>query len=191
MSVTAKQAADAFTQSELIHDAATIALAVDRMADEIDRDTRHSDPVLMCVMNGGLLLTGMLMPHLAFPLRIDYLHATRYRERTTGSELIWRKQHEVPLQNETVIVIDDILDEGHTLEAIVEYCREQGAERVLSAVLVEKQRVRETSIVADYLGLKVPDRYVFGCGMDYKGYWRNADGIFAIADKSADGKSNQ
>lgn len=185
MTVTAEQAAAAFARAELIHDAATVAMAVDRMADEIDRDTRHVDPVLMCVMNGGLVLTGMLMPRLAFPLRIDYLHATRYRERTVGTELIWRKQHEVPLRNETVIIIDDILDEGHTLQAIVDYCREQGAARVLSAVLVEKERARETHIVADYLGLKVPDRYVFGCGMDYKGYWRNADGIYATVDETA------
>lgn len=183
MPVSAEQAAAALARAELIHDSAAVAQAVDRMAAEIDRDVCNNDPVLMCVMNGGLVLTGMLMLRLAFPLRIDYLHATRYRERTIGSELVWRKHHEVPLQNETVIVVDDILDEGHTLEAIVEYCRAQGVARLLTAVLIEKERDRETRIVTDYLGLKVPDRYVFGCGMDYQGYWRNANGIFAIADE--------
>ncbi len=184
MSATTAEAAAAMAQAELIHDAATVARAVDRMAEEIARDTRQADPILMCVMNGGLVLTGMLMPRLAFPLRVDYLHATRYRERTVGSDLVWRKQHEVPLRNETVVIVDDILDEGHTLDAIVAYCRAQGAARILTAVLVEKERERDADVVADYLGLKVPDRYVFGCGMDYKGYWRNADGIFATTDRA-------
>lgn len=182
MPITADQAAVAFEAAELIHDATAVQAAVIRMADAIVRDTEGSDPILMCVMNGGLVLTAMLMPLLQFPLRVDYLHATRYRERTFGTDLQWRKHHELPLAGQTVIIVDDILDEGHTLHAIAQYCREQGAARVLTAILVEKQRTRDLELKADYLGLEVPDRYVFGCGMDYKGYWRNAAGIYAAAE---------
>jgi hypoxanthine phosphoribosyltransferase len=180
MPISAAEAASALEQAELLYDGSAVQRAVDRMAAAIARDTGGQDPILMCVMNGGLVLTGMLMPRLAFPLRIDYLHATRYRERTFGTELHWRKHHELPLAAQTVVIVDDILDEGHTLEAIVAHCREQGAARVLSAVLVEKRRQREVQLRPDYLGLEVPDRYVFGCGMDYKGYWRNAAGIYAM-----------
>jgi hypoxanthine phosphoribosyltransferase len=82
-------------------------------------------------------------------------------------------------------VIDDILDEGLTLAAIVARCREEGARRVWTAVLVEKQRARAVDFTADFVGLTVPDRYVFGYGMDYKGYLRNARGIYAVADRHA------
>ncbi len=182
MPITADQAAVAFGTAELVHDATAVQAAVARMANAIVQDTKGSDPILMCVMNGGLVLTAMLMPLLQFPLRVDYLHATRYRERTFGTDLQWRKHHELPLAGQTVIIVDDILDEGHTLHAIAQYCREQGAARVLTAILVEKQRTRDLELKADYLGLEVPDRYVFGCGMDYKGYWRNAAGIYAAAE---------
>ena len=180
MPISAAEAASAMQTAELLHDPAAVAGAVERMAAAIARDTAGQDPILMCVMNGGLVLTGMLMPRLAFPLRVDYLHATRYRERTFGTELHWRKHHELPLADQVVIIVDDILDAGHTLEAIVDYCRAQGAARVLTAVLVEKLRPRAVQLRPDYLGLEVPDRYVFGCGMDYKGYWRNAAGIYAM-----------
>lgn len=156
--------------------------ALDELAAAISTDTGSKNPIFMCVMNGGLIPLGMLLPRLNFPLRVDYLHATRYRERTFGTHLEWKKHHELPLDGETVVVVDDILDEGYTLEAIVDYCRNAGAAQVFSVVLVEKQHQRGTPFEADYVGVLAPDRYLFGYGMDYKGYWRNAAGIFAIAD---------
>lgn len=81
-----------------------------------------------------------------------------------------------------MLIIDDILDEGHTLAAIVEYCRDAGAENVYTAVLLDKQHDRKAypGMRADFTGLDVEDRYIFGYGLDYKGYWRNAAGIFAL-----------
>lgn len=183
MPIDAAEAAEAFRHADLLYDAAAVEAAVDRMAVALTRDVGDADPILMCVMNGGLNLTAMLMPRLAFPLRLDYLHASRYRGRTFGTELQWRKYHELPLAGQTVVVVDDILDEGYTLDAIVRHCREQSAQRVLTAVLVEKRRQREVALRPDYLGIEVPDRYVFGYGMDYKGYWRNAAGIYAAAEQ--------
>ena len=177
-----EQAREAFDKAELIHDAGQIDLAVDRMAEAISADLADRDPILICVMNGGLVPSALLMTRLSFPLRVDYLHATRYRERTFGTDLDWKKQHELSLQGQTLLVVDDILDEGYTLEAVLDFCRCQGAADVRSAVLVEKRHQRGTDLRADYVGLEVPDRYVFGYGMDYKGYWRNAPGIFAAAD---------
>lgn len=181
MSISAEQATLAMDRSELIYSAEQVEHALDQMAAAITRDTATANPIMLSVMNGGLIPLGMLLPRLAFPLRIDYLHATRYREKTFGTDLRWKKHHELPLQDETVIVVDDILDEGYTLEAIVEHCLEAGAKKVLSAVLVEKDHQRGTPFKANYVGLKAPDLYLFGYGMDYKGYWRNAAGIYAIS----------
>jgi hypoxanthine phosphoribosyltransferase len=179
MALTAAQASEVLSRAELLFGQDSVELAMDRMAAAIANDLAQRDPLLLCVMNGGLVPTGMLMTRLHFPLRVDYLHATRYRERTAGSDLQWKKHHETDLTGRTVLVVDDILDEGHTLAAILEHCRAAGAAEVRSAVLARKQHDRGVDIKADYVALEVPDRYVFGYGMDYKGYWRNAPGIYA------------
>ncbi|WP_457673664.1 hypoxanthine-guanine phosphoribosyltransferase [Thiolapillus sp.] len=161
-----------------------VEAALDRMADEITRRAGERNPLVLAVMNGGLIPLGLLLPRLDFPLRVDYLHATRYRERTFGTDLQWKKTPECSLEGETVIIVDDILDEGHTLEAIAAYCREQGAAEVISVVLVHKLHERGNGFQADIVGLTTPDRYLFGYGMDYKGYWRNAPGIFAVEEET-------
>lgn len=155
--------------------------ALDRMADEITRDLGDELPVFYCVMNGGLITTGHLLPRLGFPLEVDYLHATRYRGKTRGGELFWRVSPEIPMAGRHVVIVDDILDEGATLAAILDYCREAGAKSISTAVLVDKNHDRKAvpGLKADYCSLEVADRYVFGFGMDIKGYWRNAPGIFA------------
>lgn len=158
-----------------------VELALDRMAAEITRDLGEKLPVFYCVMNGALITTGHLLPRLGFPLEVDYLHATRYRGGTRGGELFWRVSPEVPMAGRHVVIVDDILDEGATLAAILAYCREAGAASISTAVLVDKQHDRKAipDLKADYCSLEVADRYVFGFGMDYMGYWRNAPGIFA------------
>lgn len=155
--------------------------ALDRMAEEITRDLGDKLPVFYCVMNGGLITTGHLLTRLGFPLEVDYIHATRYRGKTRGGELFWRVSPEVPMAGRHVVIVDDILDEGATLAAILDYCREAGAASITTAVLVDKQHDRKAvpGHKADYCSLEVADRYVFGFGMDIKGYWRNAPGIFA------------
>ena len=133
-------------------------------------------------MNGGLILAGRILPRLPFPLELAYLHATRYGHAIQGTLLDWRVRPTQDLRGRTVLVLDDILDEGHTLEAIIAHLKEEGAAEVLSAVLVHKlhERKAKPGMRADFTGLDIPDRFLFGCGMDYKGYWRNAPGIYAV-----------
>lgn len=158
--------------------------AVSQMAASIKDQFEFENPILLCVMNGGLVLTGLLLKHLQFRLRLDYVHATRYRNELSGTDLQWKKEASLSLKGESVLIIDDILDEGYTLEAITNFCKEEGAAQVHSAVLVEKEHDRSNGFQADNVGLKVPDLYVFGCGMDYKGYWRNLTGIYAVSGDS-------
>ena len=133
-------------------------------------------------MNGGLIFAGKLLTHLKFPLEASYLHATRYRNQTSGGDLFWKAKPEVSFIDRHVLIIDDILDEGHTLSAIVDFCKHAGARQVHTAVLIDKEHDRKASpgLKADYAGLPCIDRYIFGYGMDYKGYWRNAAGIYAV-----------
>ncbi len=155
--------------------------ALDNMADKINAEFIDTCPVIMCVMNGGLIPTGKLLTRFNFLLHLDYLHATRYRDETTGTDVLWKAEPTIDLRGRSVLIIDDILDEGVTLQTIVEYCECRGASKVMTAVLVEKKHNRKQSkIQADFIGLEVDDHYVFGYGMDYKGYLRNAAGIFAV-----------
>lgn len=169
-------------EADLLASGAEVAAAIDRMAVEITNALHDADPVLLCVMNGGMIFAGQLLTQLVFPLQVDYVHATRYGHDTIGTHLHWTVRPQLDLKGRTVLLLDDILDEGVTLAAIAEYCRQQGAERVLMAVLVEKLHLRKVKpgMRADFFGLEVGDRFLFGYGLDYKGYWRNAPGIYAV-----------
>jgi hypoxanthine phosphoribosyltransferase len=171
------------SRSEVLHSADSVRRAVDKMAGDIAAELADKDPLLLCVMNGAVMPTGLLLERLAFPLRLDYVHATRYRGGTRGGELKWIARPRKPLAGENLLIVDDIFDEGITLEMIVEDCRARGARRVYSAVLVEKRRTRSTPYRPDFVALSVEDRYVFGCGMDFREYLRNLPGIHAVADQ--------
>lgn len=159
-----------------------VQVAIDRMALAIHAKLAESNPLLLCVLTGANMVTEQLRARLKFPLQVDSLHATRYRDGTSGSKLEWRKYPKHALSGRTVLVIDDILDEGATLEGIVEYCKSQQCQRVYTAVLVNKIHSRKLApIKADFVGLDADDFYLFGSGMDYKGYLRDAPGIFAVA----------
>lgn len=159
----------------------TVSTAFDSLAGTVTKALHDRNPLVLPVMIGGLVPAGRLITRLDFPLDIDYVHATRYRGATRGAELAWLARPQTPLEGRTVLVVDDILDEGLTLAAILEYCRDEGAEQVLSAVLVSKLHDRKPAMQeADFTGLSVPDRYVFGCGMDYQGRFRNLGGIYAV-----------
>jgi hypoxanthine phosphoribosyltransferase len=170
-----------------LHSKQEVEAVLDTMAAKITLSLESANPLLMCVMSGGLIITGCLLPRLNFPLQLDYVHATRYRNKTSGAELEWKQYPHCDLSGRTVLVLDDILDEGATLDAIAQYCRDAGAEQVLIAVLVEKKHDHKLSAIkADFVGLTAPDQYLFGYGMDYKGYLRNADGIYAVAERDLD-----
>ena len=166
--------------ADCVYDRPAVEGALDRMAAAIERDLGGGDLVVVCVMNGGLIVTAALLERLQFALRVDYMHASRYRERTRGDALHWKVEPSQDLSGKHVLIVDDILDEGYTLDAIIRFCEQANPASVRAAVLVQKQHQRGIRPRVDYVGLEVPDRYVFGYGMDYKGYWRNAPGIYAV-----------
>lgn len=171
----------AVANAELIHDPHAVQSAVANMAAEISRHLAGTNPLVVCVLNGGLMLTGWLTAKLSFPLQLDYVHATRYRGATKGGQLEWIARPRSQLAGRTVLLVDDIFDEGLTLASLVAACRELGAATVNTAVLVRKRHARAVAgLTPDFIGLEVPDRYVFGCGMDYKNYLRNLPAIYAV-----------
>ena len=179
--VTPAQAWEVFRKADCLFAEPQVEAALDNMAIAIRQQLADTNPVMVCLMNGGVVPFGKLLTRLPFPLQVDYVHATRYGARLKGGELEWIAGPFVAARDRTVLLVDDILDEGTTLAAIEARYRADGAKRVYKAVLTRKDRPRKVAIDVDFVGLEIPDRYVFGYGMDYKGYLRNAPGIYAVA----------
>lgn len=169
-------------EADCLHDAADVQAAYERLASAVSREYIGLNPLVLCVMTGGLAPTAEITRRLSFALEIDYLHATRYRGATQGGGLVWKRQPEARrIEGRHVLVIDDILDEGHTLAAIRQALLGFVPASLKVAVLVEKIHDRRApGAAAEFIGLKVEDRYVFGCGMDYKEYWRQLPAIYAV-----------
>jgi hypoxanthine phosphoribosyltransferase len=166
--------------SDLVYAQSAVEDAIGRLAKEISQDLQGKSPVVLTVMNGGLYFAGQLLPKLNFALETDYVQASRYNGETLGKELIWRVRPSDKIKGKTILLLDDILDEGHTLAAIYHQCLVLGALDVKIAVLTEKTFNTAKPIKADYIGLELPNRYVFGCGMDVYGWWRNLPEIRAL-----------
>lgn len=160
-------------RSEMVADAGTVTRTLVRLAAEITAAIGDRHPVVVMVMNGGVVVGGQLLPLLRFPLEIDYAHVGRYGHATSGGELRWIAEPHLSLRGRTVLVVDDILDEGITLAAVVERCRTLGATGIRTAVFAVKDLARPPRVEADFVGLRVPDAFVFGFGMDIEGHWRN------------------
>lgn len=156
--------------------------ALDKMAAQITVDLADKLPLVLCVMNGGLVPTASLIERLSFPLELDYIHATRYGMDTEGASLNWLSYPQTSLKDRTILVIDDIFDQGHTLQAIQKWLEQQEATSVYTATVINKLHDRKTNMTPDYIGTDVADRFLFGYGMDYKGFFRNLKGIYAIKD---------
>jgi hypoxanthine phosphoribosyltransferase len=180
--VAPEEARRLLAEAELICSAEEVAQAIDRLIAEISARLGDANPLVLTVMTGGIFFAGQLLPRLAFPLECDYLHATRYRNTTQGHDIEWIAEPRTPVAGRTVLLLDDILDEGITLAAIKQRLLAQGATECITAVLTEKQLGHAKPISAEFVGLTLPDRYVFGCGMDVKGAWRNLPEIFALKE---------
>jgi len=168
--------------SDLIASADEVQSAVQRVAGEIERALGKSYPLVLAVMGGAVVFAGQILPKLRFPLDFDYLHASRYGAGTRGGGIEWRVRPSETVRGRAVLVLDDILDHGETMAAIRRGLLELGADSVRCAVLVEKKLNQKKPITADFVGLQIPDRFVFGCGMDAKGFWRNLPEIRAMKE---------
>lgn len=165
--------------ADCLYTAAQLDAAIQNMADAINNQLSAENPLCLCVLNGAVVLTGKLLPLLTFPLNLDSVNASRYGNLTHGNEIKWLYRPATSVADRTILILDDILDHGITLAAIKQDCVTRGAKIVYSAVLVNKLIDQEKPLQADFIGVNADNRYLFGYGMDYKGYLRNAPGLFA------------
>ncbi|TBR44998.1 hypoxanthine-guanine phosphoribosyltransferase [Marinomonas agarivorans] len=182
MSTKIEELNQVLQQADCLVSEAQLNTALDKMAAAITEDLADKVPLVVCVMNGGLIPAAALLSRLTFPMELDYIHATRYGMETEGQELEWISYPQISVQNRHILIIDDIFDQGNTLQAIQEWFLQQEAEKVYSATVVNKLHNRKVDMRPDYIGIDVEDRFLFGYGMDYKGFFRNLQGIYAVKD---------
>ena len=168
--------------AELLFSESQVRSAIERMAREITANFEKRFPLLLAVMGGSVFFAGHLLPLLPFPLEFDYIHVSRYGDATSGGRIVWKVEPSENVRGRVVLALDDILDRGETLAAIRERTLARGAAAFHCAVLTEKEMAKKKPIAADFVGLRLPNRYVFGCGMDISGAWRNLPGIYAVKD---------
>ena len=183
MGLSREKAVAVLESAERLCSEADVSSAVARLAREITAAFKDSHPLVLCVMRGSVIFAGQLLPQLRFPLELDYLDVTRYGDATRGGELSWRAVPGADPRGRTVLVLDDVLDEGITLAAICERLKAAGASRVACAVFAEKDTGRPKPVRADFVGVRLPNRYVFGFGMDVSGAWRNLPEVFALKEE--------
>ena len=180
MSGVPQDVLEARLRSERVVDAQSVTHAIDRTAVRVTLELKDANPLVLCIMNGGLVYCGRLLSRLHFPLELAYAHLARYGDYTRGGALTWVAKPAYDLAGRQLLVVDDVLDDGDTLRAVCEWARAERAARVWTTVLVRKKTPRNETIDIDFTGLECPDRYLFGCGMDYRGYWRNLPDIRAL-----------
>ncbi len=171
-------------ECDLILNKRQVSQTVVKVASAIEKDFKSVNPLFLIVMNGGLLFASDVLKACPFRSSVDYIHASRYGDEMVGSMLSWYARPTSDLTGRDVLVLDDILDGGITLSGITEYCHAQGANSVTSVIFANKPIERQDGGIqhADIVGVDIPDRYVFGYGMDYKGAWRQLQEVYAVPE---------
>ena len=173
----------ALAQADLLVDRPTIDKAIAGIADAIARDYKGEVPLFLSIMHGALPFAGQLALELGArgqDAQFDYMQASRYHGES-GGELVWKHRPVSSLFGRRVLLVDDILDEGFTLQGVRDWCLEQGATDVRIAVLTVKKHDRcLDGVKADYAGIELPDRFVFGFGMDVSESLRSLPAIYAM-----------
>jgi hypoxanthine phosphoribosyltransferase len=182
MAVSIQRAREILQQAELLRSSDQVQAALQRVAQQINAKLADAHPLVLSVMGGAVVFSGQLLPLLDFPLDFDYVHVSRYGDARHGGTMHWKVEPQENVRGRVVLLLDDILDEGQTLSVLRERVLELGADKCYSAVFADKLHGRKKPIHADFVGMELPNRFVFGYGMDVEGVWRNLPAIYAVKE---------
>ena len=157
-----------------LFDEATILARLDQIAAEISADYRDRELTVIAILNGSLIFMADLLRRIPLPLKLDCLSVASYHGGLqTSGEVIFRQVALPDIEGRDVLLLDDILDSGNTLAAIREKLSTAGPRSVRVCVLLQKKKVRQRPVDADYVGFDIEDEFVVGYGLDYMERYRN------------------
>ena len=150
-----------------------IAARVREMAADIERDFAGKDLLAVALLTGTVPFLADLVRHIALPMRLDFMGVSSYGAGTSPGELVYTKELRLEARDRDVLLVDDILDTGQTLRAVIDKLNALQPRSLKTCVLLEKKSGRTESVTADYVGFEVPDEFVIGYGLDYAERYRN------------------
>lgn len=150
-----------------------LARQIDALAQRILQDYQNEEPVIVGVLNGSILFIADLIRLLPIPLCVDFIGVSSYRGKTRPGPLKTTKKLSLEVQGRRVLVVDEILDSGRTLQSVAQTLESFSPQDLRTCVLLEKTARRAIQIQADYVGFQIPDCFVVGYGLDCDGRYRN------------------
>jgi hypoxanthine phosphoribosyltransferase len=169
------------SRSQLVYTHEEIVSAIDLLAKKLNRQFKNKKALILPVLTGAIPFVGMLLPRLSFAIEVNYFHVSRYQNNIGTNQIkITHQPSPESVFNQEILVVDDILDEGITLKLINEHLMTIKPKSITNIVLFEKQLDIKKEISAHYVGLVVPDAYVFGFGLDFNGAGRNIPDLYAF-----------
>ena len=172
------------SRSQLVYTHEEIVSAIDLLAGKLNIQFKNKKALILPVLTGAIPFVGILLPRLSFTIEVNYFHLSRYQNNvgTNQIKITHQPSHE-SIFNQEVLVVDDILDAGITLKLINDQLITMKPKSISNVVLFEKQLDTKKEISADYVGLHVPDAYVFGFGLDFNGAGRNIPDLYAFNEE--------
>jgi hypoxanthine phosphoribosyltransferase len=158
----------------VIFDQPAIQKRLDEMAAQITTDYREREVTVLAILTGSLMFMSDLLRRVPLPLKLDCLSLVSYHGKAQSSGQVIFKDVNLPdVTDRDVLILDDILDTGHTLAAISEKLRTTKPRSVRVCVLLSKRKQRARNVDADYVGFEIEDEFVVGYGLDFMGRYRN------------------
>ena len=170
------------SESTLLLTNKSILNKIKELGDCISKDYAEQEVVVLCIIKGAMVFCSHLMSHINADVYLDCIDVSRYGSRLEGGELVVKSNPTLNLTNRNLLIVDDMIDQGETLQFVQNYCVNQGAASIKTAVLLQKEHNRKisTEVPIDYCAFTIPDAFVFGFGIDCKGRYRNLPDIYAL-----------
>jgi hypoxanthine phosphoribosyltransferase len=150
-----------------------IARRVREMSRQIERDFARRELVVVALLNGTVMFLADLIRHVTLPLRLDFIGVSSYGAGTTPGQILFTKELRLDVRGRDVLVVDDILDTGRTMDRVLAKLRELKPRRIKTCVLLDKPERRVVKLKADYTGFLIPNQFVVGYGLDFAERYRN------------------
>ncbi len=171
--------------AEVLIDEKTLQKRVKELAQEINRDYAGKDLLLICILRGGIVFLVDLMRYITVPLQLDFMAVTSYGAgiRQSGGSVRLSLDLKTDIRHKEVLLVEDIVDSGNTIAYVLEFLQTRQPRSLKVCTLLDKEERRETSVPVHYRGFSIPNKFVFGYGLDLDEYYRNLPFI-AVVDQN-------
>jgi len=168
--------------AEILIDEQSLQKRIKELAEEIDRDYIGKDLLLICILRGGIVFLVDLMRHITIPVQLDFMAVSSYGAgaRQSGGSVRLSLDLKTDIRNKDVLLVEDIIDSGNTIAYVLEFLQTRQPRSLQVCTLLDKEGRRETIVPIHYRGFSIPNKFVFGYGLDLDEHYRNLPFIAVV-----------